>query len=185
MIILKSGFLSPRGIARGRRGPWRPAAGAIKRAGPDNLPGPQRLTLLTGREATTKKPPALHDALAVQISIAGHVVFASQLCRNDEDVVGEHRDDRSVVVSTWVAPCRVRFWLIAAVKRMCAANLYLVGVCLNRIGTVFSRLQRRSAPRIDAAGRLIPPGPFCLRDRAPWRGGQRSIAATCFGHGLF
>ena len=30
------------------------------------------------------------------------------------------------------------FWLIAAVKRTCAAILYVVGVCLNRIGTLCS-----------------------------------------------
>ena len=29
----------------------------------------------------------------------------------------------------------VRLWHIAAVKRTCAATLYVVGVCLNRIGT--------------------------------------------------
>ena len=36
-------------------------------------------------------------------------------------------------------PCQqgaVHRWVIVAVKRTCAATLYVVGVCINRIGTV-------------------------------------------------
>ena len=45
------------------------------------------------------------------------------------------------------AVSQVRPWLIAAVKRTCAATLYVVGVCLNRIGTLPSwNRATRSSP---------------------------------------